>query len=56
MAEYDLVKNATDAINTMVLDKEKEIETLEKEIYQLKQTKRMLNTEFISNTKNNMVN
>jgi Mg2+ and Co2+ transporter CorA len=53
--DYTLVKNATDAINELIRDKESEIEKIELEIFQLKQTKRMLNTEFVNKKTNHMV-
>lgn len=46
MNTYEAYKNAKDAVNSLIDNKQNEIECLEKEIFNLRQTRRMLDTEF----------
>lgn len=50
MVDYNLYKNAIDAINETINNKQHEIADIEEEIRNLKNTRRMMDEEF----KNNM--
>ena len=46
MSNYEEYNKANEAVNKLILNKEGDIKNLEDEIRQLKQTRRMLDSEF----------